>query len=406
MREDPEGCLKTESLSLHEARARALAAQGFDRKRGKVDAKALARVVAATQLFQIDSVSVVVRAHYLPLFSRLGVYDRKLLDEAAWGSKRSLFEYWGHEASLVPFAMQPLFRWRMRRAELGVGVWKILADFGRANQRIIADMLARIRDEGPKVAGDFEKRATKRWFWGWSNAKRGLEWLFWSGKITTATRRSFERVYDLPERVLPAAILALPTPSDHDAHLELTRRAVRALGVANRRDIRDYFRTARADTDPCIAELVEAGELVPVRIERLKDVYYVPRAARAAPERRDYQALLAPFDPVVWQRQRTHDLFGFHYRLEIYTPAPQRKHGYYVLPFLLGDRLVARVDLKSDRKQDCLQVIAVHAEAGTPPRAAGALMSELRLLADWLGLARIAVGLRGNFAKSLARQLS
>ena len=395
--------MKTENLSLHEARARALAAQGFDRKRGTVDAKALERVVAATQLFQIDSVSVVVRAHYLPLFSRLGVYDRGLLDEAAWGAKRSLFEYWAHEASLVPFAMQPLFRWRMRRAELGVGVWKVLADFGRANQRLIADILARIRDEGPKVAGDFEKRTTKSWFWGWSNAKRGLEWLFWSGKITTATRRSFERVYDLPERVLPAAILALPTPSDHDAHLELTRRAVRALGVANRRDIRDYFRTALADTDPCIAELVEAGELVPTRIDGLRDAYYVARAARA-PKTRDYQALLAPFDPVVWQRQRTHDLFGFHYRLEIYTPAPLRKHGYYVSPFLLGDRLVARVDVKSDRKQDRLQVIAVHAEAGIPPHAAEALAGELRLLADWLRLARIAVGRRGNFAKQLARQ--
>jgi uncharacterized protein YcaQ len=389
---------------LHEARARALAAQGFDRERGKVDAKALERVVAATQLFQIDSVSVVVRAHYLPLFSRLGVYDRGLLDQAAWGSKRSLFEYWAHEASLVPFALQPLLRWRMRRAALGVGVWKILADFGRANQPLLAEMLARIRNEGPKVAGDFEKRATKSWFWSWSNAKRGLEWLFWSGKITTATRRSFERVYDLPERVLPAAILALPTPSDHDAHLELTRRAVRALGVANRRDIRDYFRTALADTDPCIAELVEAGELVPVRIDGLKDVYYAPRAARA-PRRRDYQALLAPFDPVVWQRQRTHDLFGFHYRLEIYTPAPLRKHGYYVLPFLLGDRLVARVDLKSDRRKDRLQVIAVHAETDTPPDAAGALLGELRLLADWLGLARIAMGRRGNFANKLRTHL-
>ena len=396
--------MKTESLSLHEARARALAAQGFDRERGKVDAKALERVVAATQLFQIDSVSVVVRAHYLPLFSRLGVYDRGLLDQAAWGSKRSLFEYWAHEASLVPFALQPLFRWRMRRAALGVGVWKILADFGRANQPLLAEMLARIRNEGPKVAGDFEKRATKSWFWSWSNAKRGLEWLFWSGKITTATRRSFERVYDLPERVLPAAILALPTPSDHDAHLELTRRAVRALGIANRRDIRDYFRTALADTDPCIAELVEAGELVPVRVDGLKDVYYAPRAARA-PRRRDYQALLAPFDPVVWQRQRTHDLFGFHYRLEIYTPAPLRKHGYYVLPFLLGDRLVARVDLKSDRRKDRLQVIAVHAEADTPPHAAGALLGELRLLADWLGLAHIAMGRRGNFANKLRSQL-
>jgi uncharacterized protein YcaQ len=397
--------LQTETLSLQEARARALAAQGFERRRGKVDAKALERVIAAIHLFQIDSVSVVVRAHYLPLFSRLGGYDRRLLDEAAWGSKRSLFEYWAHEASLVPFSMQPLFRWRMRRAELGIGVWKVLADFGRANQRLIADMLARIRDEGPKVAGDFEKRAAKSWFWGWSDAKRGLEWLFWSGQITTATRRSFERVYDLPERVLPAATLALPTPSDHDAHLELTRRAVRALGIANRRDIRDYFRTAIADTDPCIAQLVETGELIPVRIEGLRDVHYVPLTARAPPKRRGYQALLAPFDPVVWQRQRTHDLFGFHYRLEIYTPAPRRKHGYYVLPFLLDDRLVARVDLKSDRKKDRLQVIAVHAEAGAPSHAAEALAGELRLLADWLGLARVAVGRRGNFAKHLARQL-
>jgi len=395
---------KTESLSLHEARARALAAQGFDRERGAADAKALARVVAATQLFQIDSVSVVVRAHYLPLFSRLGVYDRGLLDEAAWGAKRSLFEYWAHEASLLPFAMQPLFRWRMRRAEAGVGVWKVLADFGRANQRLISDMLARIRDEGAKVAGDFEKRTQKSWFWSWSNAKRGLEWLFWSGKLTTAKRRSFERVYDLPERVLPAAILALDTPSDHDAHVELTRRAVRALGVANRREIRDYFRTALTDTDPCIAELVEAGEIVPVRVEGLKEPYFVPRAARA-PQARDYQALLAPFDPVVWQRQRTHDLFGFHYRLEIYTPAAQRKHGYYVLPFLLGDRLVARVDLKSDRKRSRLQVVAVHAEAGAPPHAAEALARELRLLSEWLSLATIAVGRRGNFAKALAREV-
>ena len=233
-------------------------------------------------------------------------------------------------------------------------------------------MLARIRNEGPKVAGDFEKRAAKSWFWSWSNAKRGLEWLFWSGKITTATRRSFERVYDLPERVLPAAILALPTPSDHDAHLELTRRAVRALGIANRRDIRDYFRTALADTIRASPSSSRPASSCRCASSGLRDVYYAPRAARA-PRRRDYQALLAPFDPVVWQRQRTHDLFGFHYRLEIYTPAPLRKHGYYVLPFLLGDRLVARVDLKSDRKKDRLQVIAVHAEAGTPPHAAGAL---------------------------------
>ncbi len=391
------------SLTLHEARALALAAQGFGRKQ-RVGAADLARTIGTTQLLQIDSVSVVVRAHYLPLFSRLGVYDRKLLDDAAWGASKTLFEYWAHEASLLPLPMQPLFRWRMRRAEEGVGVWKGVAKFGRENRELVGDMLARIRDEGPKVAGDFEKRAGTGGFWGWSNAKRGLEYLFWSGKITTATRRSFERIYDLPERVLPRAILELPTPTDHEAHLELTRRAVRALGIADRRDIRDYFRTAIADTDPCIAELVANGEIEAVKIDELKGAYYVAAGARV-PRRRDYRALLAPFDPVVWQRQRTHDLFGFHYRLEIYTPAHKRVHGYYVLPFLLGDALVARVDLKSDRKNGCLKIIAVHAEPGAPPETAEALRDELELLAEWLELTRLTAPRRGSFARALSRTL-
>lgn len=391
------------SLSLHEARALALAAQGFGRKK-RVGAADLARVVGATQLLQIDSVSAVVRAHYLPLFSRLGVYDRKLLDDAAWGPSKTLFEYWAHEASLLPLHMQPVFRWRMRRAEQGVGMWKGVAKFGLENRQLVADMLARIRDEGPKVASDFEKRVATGGFWGWSNAKRGLEYLFWSGKITTGTRRSFERVYDLPERVLPREILELPTPTDHAAHLELVRRAVRALGIGDRRDIRDYFRTAIADTDPCIAELVSTGEIEAVKVDGLKGTHYVPAGARV-PRKREYRALLAPFDPVVWQRQRTHDLFGFHYRLEIYTPAHKRVHGYYVLPFLLGDALVARVDLKSDRKTDTLKVIAVHSEPGAPKETAEALRDELGLLAEWLALARISAPRRGNFAKSLSRTL-
>lgn len=390
--------MKAESLSLGQARALALAAQGFERDRGQASAAALRRVIGATQLFQIDSVSVVVRAHYLPLFSRLGPYDRALLDEAAWGKKRSLFEYWAHEASLVPLELHPLLRWRMRRAEQGIGMWKGVATFGRENRQLIDTMLERIRNEGPKVGGDFEKRTTKSGFWGWSNAKRGLEWLFWSGKITTATRRSFERVYDLTERVLPHAVLELPTPSDHEAHLELTRRAVRSLGIGTARDIRDYFRTAIADTTPCIEQLVESGELVRLRVDGLEEPYYCHRNAKL-PRARDYAALLAPFDPVVWRRQRTHDLFGFHYRLEIYTPAHKRVHGYYVLPFLLGDRLVARVDVKSDRKTDCLRVIAVHGESDAPAHAARALALELRKLADWLGLSRIVVGRRGDLAR-------
>ena len=393
--------MKLESLSLGEARAFALAAQGFARRERSADSAALKGVVGATQLLQIDSVSVVVRAHYLPLFSRLGPFDRGLLDEAAWGKKRWLFEYWAHEASFVPFAMHPLLRWRMRRAENCVGTWKVLATFARENKQLLGDMLQRVRDEGPKVASDFEKRSTKSSFWGWSNAKRGLEWLFWAGKLAIATRRSFERVYDVPERVLPAEVLALPTPSDHDAHLELTRRAMSALGVASRRAIRDYFRTAIADTNPCIDQLVEEGWLVPVRVEGLKDTHYVIRDT-PTPRSRMYRALLAPFDPVVWQRDRTHQLFGFHYRLEIYTPAEKRKHGYYVLPFLLGDRLVARVDLKTDRKSDCLRVLAVHAEDHAPAHAAEELAAELQLLAEWLELGRVIVGRRGNFARTLA----
>ncbi len=396
--------MSTESLSLREARGLALAAAGFERTGKKAGHDALARVVTATQLFQIDSVSVLVRAHYLPLFARLGPYAHALLDEAAWGKRRSLFEYWAHEASLVPFALHPLLRWRMRRAEQGVGIWKMVARFGHEKARLVDDMLQRIRNEGPKAASDFEKRAAKSGMWSWSNAKRGLEWLFWSGKVTTATRRAFERVYDLSERVIPTEVLALPTPSDHDAHLELTRRAVKALGVASRRDIRDYFRTAIADTEPCIEQLVEAGELRAVRVEGLKDTHYMASDTRPA-KQRDYRALLAPFDPLVWQRRRTHDLFGFHYRLEIYTPVAKRKYGYYVLPFLLGDRLVARVDLKTDRKNDRLRVIAAYGEDHAPPETAEALATELRLLAHWLGLTHIAAGQRGSLARAVAGSL-
>src|SRR5262249_36550976 len=222
---------------------------------------------------------------------------------------------------------------------------------------------------------------------------------------TTATRRTFERIYDLPERVLPAEVLALPTPTDHDAHVELTRRAARALGVGNRRDLRDYFRTSIADTNPAIDQLLESGELTGVAVEGLKGSFYMPSTARLRrlPE---LSTLLAPFDPVVWERDRTHDLFGFHYRLEIYTPAHKRVHGYYVLPFLLGDRLVARVDLKADRAQRTLRVHAAHGEDGIPPNeVAEALLAELRLLAAWLELDEVAIGERGDLAKALRAQL-
>ena len=365
--------MQTESLSLHEARARALAAQGFDRKRGKVDAKALSRVIAATQLFQIDSVSVVVRAHYLPLFSRLGVYDRKLLDEAAWGSKRSLFEYWGHEASLVPFAMQPLFRWRMRRAEHGVGIWKILADFGRANQRMIADMLARIRDEGPKVAGDFEKRATKSWFWGWSNAKRGLEWLFWSGKITTATRRSFERVYDLPERVLPPQVLNASAADPHEV-----ARWSALVRVRQRRLV-----TFKRDELKLVADAVQPVTITGCPVlyclrEDVAELEGLPRQGEDAPAAST--TLLAPLDPLIYDRRIASSLWNFDYTWEAYTPAAKRVRGYYALPVLAGTEIIGHVDPKADRVGRTLIVVSRRIRRGHRISLA------LRDFARWLGL--------------------
>jgi uncharacterized protein YcaQ len=302
--------------------------------------------------------------------------------------------------------MQPLFRWRMRRAELVSASGRSSPTSGAPISRSSPSMLARIRDEGPKVAGDFEKRATKRWFWGWSNAKRGLEWLFWSER----SRR--RRVALLRARLRSAgACAARRHPRAADAERprcppRADRRAVRALGVANRRDIRDYFRTALSGHGSrALPELVEAGELVPVRIERLKDVYYCAAGRARAQTARATRPCSRRSIRSVWQRQRTHDLFGFHYRLEIYTPAPLRKHGYYVLPFLLGDRLVARVDLKSDRKKDACRS-SLFTPRPTRPRTLPkpCWASCVCWPAGW-GLARIAMGRRGNFANKLRNQL-
>ena len=238
-------------------------------------------------------------------------------------------------------------------------------------------------------------------WWGWSDAKRALEWLFWAGHVTTATRRGFERVYDLPERVLPAAILAAPTPAPADAHRALLLIAARALGVATLGDLRDYFRLSPAEAKDRAAELVEMGELLPMTVEGWKQPAYVHRAARW-PRRVDGCALLCPFDPAVWERTRTERLFDFRYRLEIYTPAHKRQHGYYVLPFLLGDRLVARVDLKSARATSTLHVLAAHAEPHAPPETAERLLGALGLMARWLGLEQVAINPVGDFGPALA----
>jgi uncharacterized protein len=377
----------TPDLSLAEARRIALAAQGFadPPPRGAVDRRLLKRVLARVGLLQIDSVNVLVRSHFLPPFSRLGAYDPALLERAAYGRDRWLFEYWGHEASLLPVELQPLLRWRMERAKQRLGTWGHVA-------RLIAEqpqLMRRVRDEiaarGPLPASAFDgARGTGSW-WGWSDVKTALEALFWCGEITTASRKGFERVYDLPERVLPRAIVDAPTPSEADAQRELVRIAARATGIASERDLRDYFRLDVAAARARVAELVEAGDLRRVQVEGLRGDRYLARGARI-PRKVEARALLSPFDSLIWHRPRTAELFGFDFRLEIYTPQHKRVHGYYVLPFLLGDRLVGRVDLKFDRQRGVLRAIATHVEPGIRKRdVVPELREELHAMAGWLG---------------------
>jgi uncharacterized protein YcaQ len=383
-----------DSLSLPEARRIALSAQGFGGPRPLhgVDRARVVRTVRGLGVVQIDSVNVLVRSHYLPLYSRLGPYAMALLEDAAYGGRRRhLFEYWGHEASLLPVELQPLLRWRMQRAKNGDGTWGNVARFGRERARFCDDVLTTIRDRGPAGVSDIEAGEKRKGaWWGWSEAKLALEYLFWSGQVTTHSRRGFERIYDLTERALPKRIVDTPTPAPEDAQRELLRIASRALGVATERDLRDYFRLGPAETRVRIGELVEARDLLPVQVEGWKGTAYLaPRTRR--PVRIEARALLSPFDSLVWFRDRLQRLFDFHYRIEIYTPAHKRVHGYYVLPFLLGERLVARVDLKADRAARTLRVIATHLEPGVARTEVDAhLPGELQLLAQWLGLGRVA----------------
>jgi uncharacterized protein YcaQ len=379
----------TERVSLGQARRIALAAQGFGRPRpDAVAPRDLRRTVARLGLHQIDSVNVLVRAHYLPAFSRLGPFDRGLIDRAAWGPKRErrLFEYWAHEASLLPVEMHPLLRWRMASAERGEIGWGSLKAFARERRGEAEAILSRIREEGPLAASDFEEGKGRSGWWEWGDTKRALEWLFWAGLITTATRRaSFERVYDLSERVIPAAILALPTPPEADSKRALVAKAAEALGIATETELRDYFRLKPDAARSAVTELEEEGVLRPVAVEGWTRPAFLHREARR-PRFIRGQALLAPFDPLVWERGRTERLFGFRYRIEIYTPAEKRIHGYYVLPFLLDEALVARVDLKADRQRSRLLVKAVTLEPGAPAETGERLAAELELMARWLGL--------------------
>jgi uncharacterized protein YcaQ len=393
------------NLSAAEARRIAIAAQGLTdlRPRGAAGRPHLRKLFDRLGVIQIDSVNVVSRTHYLPAFSRLGHYPREHLETEAWGKTPALFEYWGHEASLMPLALQPLMRWRMARAEAGDGVWTGIAQFGRERRDYIDGVLAEIERRGPVTGGDFAQgpRGAPGW-WSWSDGKRALEWLFWAGKITTQTRRGFERVYDLTERVLPDAIQALPTPSEDEAHRALLMIAARAMGVATEADLRDYFRMPVAETRAALAQLVEAGELTPVSVEGWRQTAYLDPQAKI-PRRVQATALLSPFDNLIWTRERTERLFGVRVRLEIYTPAHKREHGYYVLPLLQNDRITARVDLKADRAAGCLRVQAAHLEPGeAAATTVAALAEELAVMAGWLGLDSLAVSDRGDLAAPLA----
>jgi uncharacterized protein YcaQ len=393
----------TERLSAAAARRVALAAQGFldPAPKGSATPRHLRRVLARTHLLQMDSVNVFERAHHLPPYSRLGPYDKALLATMAY-DRRELFEYWGHEASLLPVALHPLLRWRMARAESLEEGWGGPLRMMRDRPEVVATVLRRLVDEGPMGAGALRDapRGAASW-WGWDEAKLALEYLFWSGRVTTSTRRGFERIYDLTERVVPAAVLGLPTPSREDAQRELVLLSARALGVATGKDLRDYFRLRVDEAAVAVRSLLEDGALLKVEVPGWKQPAYLHPEARV-PRRVRASTLLSPFDPVVWERARTSRLWGFDYRIEIYVPAHKRVHGYYVLPFLHDEAIVARVDLKSDRAAGALRVKAAWLEAGHDPgEVAAALRTELRRAADWQGLPEVVVEPVGDLAALL-----
>ena len=397
----------TLSLKASEARRIALAAQGFGQRRAAAASPwpRAAEAIRRMQLLQIDSVSTLVRAHYLPVFSRIGNYSREALDRRAFAPKRrDYFEYWAHEASLLPLALHPLMRWRMARAAGHVAEKPWFKRFGTENRDYIRAVLKEIAAAGPVTVDALSDpgERTGPW-WGWRLGKGAVEYLFRTGELTTVGRRGFERVYDLAERAIPADTLSLPTPSEPDAIRELARLSGIALGIGTEFDIRDYFRLPPAKFRKALHELVEGGDLIPAEVEGWdKPAFFASDAAR--PARLTPTALVSPFDPIVWFRPRTERIFDFHYRIEIYTPAHKRNFGYYVLPFLHRGRIVGRVDLKSDRAEGVLRVHGAFAEKGADvPAIAPDLAAELRHMAAWLGLGDIAVARRGELAAPLAK---
>ena len=398
--------MRRETLRKAEARRIALAAQGFGipKLERSVTMRDVQAVTNRLAQFQIDSINVVTRAQFMPLFSRLGPYDPALLERAAYRSPRRLFEYWGHAASLIDISLQPLLRFRMQPGFRDV--WTGVERVARENADLIPFIREEVAARGPISARELEiaeQRDRSNWGWNWSRVKTILEWLFYVGEVTSAYRNAqFERVYDLPERVIPRSVLALPTPTPQESVTGLIRRAARALGIASESCLRDYFRTRLDMTREAITTLVEDGDLIPVAVEGSGSrPWYLWHEARV-PRRISTRALLSPFDSMIFERARLERLFDFSYRIEIYVPGPKRVHGYYVYPFLLDDNFVARVDLKADRTRGVLRVNAAWIEYGYDPfDVANELASELKIMAEWLGLQAVQILPRGDLASAL-----
>jgi uncharacterized protein len=313
-----------------------------------------------------------------------------------------LFECWAHEASLVRMELHPLMRWRMERARKGDGIYVAMDRFGKEEKAYLKTVLAFIQSHGPTAQSDLpEQHKGAGGWWGWSKNKLALETLFDQGLVTTAKREGFERFYDVPERVIPTEILALPTPKERDAFLTLIDLAGQTLGIGTAFDLRDYFRLPVAEAARAMSDAVEAGILLPASVEGWKQPAYIHRHAKL-PRKAGVTALVSPFDPICWYRERAERLFSFHYRIELYTPASKRKFGYYVLPFLHGDRFAGRVCLKADRQAGVLLANQCHVEDSCDHREiADALSQELNKMSAWLGLQGIQLGDKGNLAKSM-----
>lgn len=398
-------------LSAADVRRLALASLGFGVERPARAGVAHVRATAARlSAIQIDSVNVLARAHYLPTFSRYGPYPVSTLDDLAH-RKRELFEYWGHAACFLPIDLYPLMRWRMDNQ---CAAWK---GIGRKRTAFMEAVYREVEERGPIAAGELSigGKSTGPW-WGWSEGKRAVELLFQQGRLAIAGRRNFERLYDLAERVLPASVRERPAAAPADAKKALIVRAARAMGVGTAKDIAQYFhidawwdrrwvngRRPPANTGALFDELVEEGRLERVGVEGWKAPGFIASGARI-PRSIHAHAIVSPFDPVLWERKWTKATFGFDYQIEIYVPAHKRVHGYYVLPFLFGDRFAARVDLKADRHRSTLIVHAAYVEPGFEARAvASALADELRTIATWLSLESVDVRSQGNLARALKR---